>query len=370
LAVTTVGFYWNGELQSEPLSAVAMDRWRGRCFDAGGKYCVFELSSEALARGFLERYPVELGVFTNLSHDHLDAHQSPEHYLASKAQLFINLPATGSAVLNAADPNSALLREVLPDGVRVLEYGVPSRGGVADTAALRAERVVVSRMGTRLTLAPHRILGEVTELEVPAIGEIFAENALAALGGALAMGISPEQAARALASAPVPPGRFEIVSHSPFVVLDYAHTPDALERTLATARVLAREQRGRVLVVFGAGGERDRAKRLGMGHAARDADWVCLTNDNPRSEEPSAIVQAIAAGLVGHPALHVTLDRRAAIELALCQCAEGDVLVIAGKGHEIEQHVAGRVEKLSDRDVVADLLAGRGSPNVSTSTAR
>jgi UDP-N-acetylmuramoyl-L-alanyl-D-glutamate--2,6-diaminopimelate ligase len=185
-------------------------------------------------------------------------------------------------------------------------------------------------------------------LKVQAIGEVFAENALAALAAAVASGVPASAAASAITRADPPPGRFEVVRREPHVVVDYAHTPDALARTLGAARRLCS---GRLSLVFGAGGERDRDKRPLMGQAARAADRVWLTSDNPRSEDPRAIADAIAEGLADHPDVLVELDRERAIVAAVRGAAAGDVVVLAGKGHETQQQARGADRHLSDAEV-------------------
>jgi UDP-N-acetylmuramoyl-L-alanyl-D-glutamate--2,6-diaminopimelate ligase len=194
---------------------------------------------------------------------------------------------------------------------------------------------------------------------VRALGEVYAENALAAFLGATAAGVTEDAAARALAEGPPPPGRFEIVHRRPYVVVDYAHSPDALARTVATARALCDGEGGTLTVVFGAGGKRDRAKRAPMGEAARPADRVVLTSDNPRDEDPAAIADAIAAGLVGHAGVSRELDRACAIRGALEHVSARDVVVVCGKGHETEQIVGAERRAFSDAAVAREVLSSR-----------
>jgi UDP-N-acetylmuramoyl-L-alanyl-D-glutamate--2,6-diaminopimelate ligase len=233
---------------------------------------------------------------------------------------------------------------------------------------LRATDVAVSLAGTTITLAETPFVaaaGLPRVLTLRAIGEIYAENALAALAGAIALGIDGAAAAAAIAAAAPPPGRFEVV-HSArasssgaavTVVVDYAHTPDALARTIATARALAAARpHGPVTVVFGAGGNRDAAKRPALGAAARGADRIVLTNDNPRDEDPQAIVDAIAAG-VGR-AVTVCLDRSEAIFQAIQDCSRdgGGIVILAGKGHETTQTIGGAIVAQSDRELALAAL--------------
>ncbi len=310
--------------------------------DQGGRFAAIELTSEALARGFARAWPCTVGVFTNLTHDHLDSHGSPEHYLASKAQLFVSLPRGGAAVLNAADEASELIASVVPDGVRIVRFAVPSRGEAKGAVELRATSVETSWEGTRVSLEASGELAHAPgELRVRAIGDVYAENALAALAAAMVSGVPAQQAVAALADAPVPAGRFEPIFRpgAPRVVIDYAHTPDALERTLSTARGLCE---GSLVVVFGAGGDRDRDKRAPMGAAASLADRIVLTSDNPRGEDPALIADAIAAGVADRSRVTIELDRRAAIRRAILDASPRDVVLVAGKGHEKQQLVAGR----------------------------
>lgn len=330
--------------------------------DRGGRFAAIELTSEALARGFARAWPCTVGVFTNLTQDHLDSHGSPEHYLASKAQLFVSLPPGGTAVLNGADEASELIASVVPEGVRIVRFAVPSRGETKGAVELRATSVEASWEGTRIVLeASGELAHAPRELHVRAIGDVYAENALAALAAALVSGVPAEQAAAALREAPVAPGRFEPITRpgAPRVVIDYAHTPDALERTLATARGLCE---GKLAVVFGAGGDRDRDKRGPMGAAASMADRIVLTSDNPRGEDPARIADAIAAGVPDQSRVTIELDRRAAIRSAILDAGPRDVVLVAGKGHEKEQLVAGRSVAFDDaaeaRTALAEYPAG------------
>ncbi|MCA9618615.1 MAG: UDP-N-acetylmuramoyl-L-alanyl-D-glutamate--2,6-diaminopimelate ligase, partial [Myxococcales bacterium] len=295
----------------------------------------------------------EIGVFTNLSHDHLDAHGSPEHYLASKAQLFMALPRGGTAILNARDETAPLLADVIPAGVRVWTYGVPSRGEAALAVDLDATEVTTSWTGTTMRLAQSNVIPfGPSALWVPAIGEIFAENALAAYLAAVAAGVSPFAAAGALVEAVAPPGRFEVVARQPYGVVDFAHTPDAIERTLRTARALCR---GRLVIVFGAGGKRDVHKRAAMGRAASVCDAVVLTSDNPRDEDPAAIAEAIRAGIEPGPEVTLELDRRRAIRDTYRGLGPEDVLVVAGRGHETHQQIGEERVPLSDVEVLREV---------------
>jgi UDP-N-acetylmuramoyl-L-alanyl-D-glutamate--2,6-diaminopimelate ligase len=210
--------------------------------------------------------------------------------------------------------------------------------------------VVVSLDGTRAVVQFGAALGGgMVELATRAVGHVFMENATAALVAAMALGAPALDAAAAIAAVEPPAGRFELVLRLPQVVVDYAHTPDALKRTIATARQLTQ---GKVIVVFGAGGNRDRAKRPTMGAACAEADRVILTSDNPRDESPASIAAAIRQAVPGHVALSCELDRERAIRQALREAVAEDIVIIAGKGHETTQTVGTSERHFSDKDEV------------------
>jgi UDP-N-acetylmuramoyl-L-alanyl-D-glutamate--2,6-diaminopimelate ligase len=329
--------------------------------EAGRRGCeraAVELTSQVLARGHAQRWRFDVGVFTNLSEDHLSTHGSWEHYLASKAQLFVHLGPGRTAVLNACDPVSELLDQVIPADVERLWYGAPSRGPFLRTPALAAESVEFSVRGTFVRLAPSaeaRALGG--SLQVSMAGEVFAENALAAAAAALAAGIPGADVRAGIAGLEPLPGRFEVVAEQPLVIVDYAHAPDALLRVCRAARDLAGE--ARLIVVFGAGGGTYPGKRAPMGAAVSGlADLAIITDDNPRDEEPENIAEGLLAGARGGRAeLRRHADRRAAIAEALEAAGPEDVVVIAGKGHERGQTRDGERIAFSDQEVVLELLS-------------
>lgn len=344
--VTTLGCFLDERQLEVPAHYEGFLATVRQCHEMQGRYAALELTSEALALGFAQAWPCSVGVFTNLTLDHSDTHGSAEHYLASKAQLFMALPPGGTAVLNGCDESAQLLSEVVPASVELLRYGMASRGEAWAPLDLAATAATPSFAGTRATLLPSARFAELpAELELRAIGEIFVENALAALGAALSLGVPAAAACHALASLPPVPGRFQVVRRRPDVVIDYAHTPDALERTLVTARRLCT---GSLTVVFGAGGDRDRAKRPLLGQAAMVADQIVLTSDNPRSESPQAIMDELASGITQGARVSRQVERARAIEEAIAGAAEGDLIVIAGKGHERSQEIAGRTLPFSD----------------------
>ena len=345
--VTTIGaFVDDVQLETEP-SGAAFVRTLLEARDRGVKTLAIETSSQSLENGFTKTWPAKVGVFTNLSRDHLDYHGTPEKYLVAKAQLFIDLPAGGTAVLNASDPASALLDEVIDSSVRRVGYAarpIPEECASLPIA-LEAKEVTIDVDGTHALLAPSPIADALGgRLDLRLVGHVHMENALAAALAGHALGYAPEVIKRALTDFEGVPGRFQVVHRRPTVVVDYAHTPDALARTLATARALLNG--GRVIVVFGCGGDRDPGKRPQMGFVAVDgADVVYVTNDNPRSEDPRVIADAILSGMTqarGDGATrntHLILDRAEAIRTAVASADPADIVVVAGKGHEKTQTI-------------------------------
>jgi UDP-N-acetylmuramoyl-L-alanyl-D-glutamate--2,6-diaminopimelate ligase len=307
--------------------------------DAGTVAVAMEVSSHALAQSRVEATSFTLAVFTNLSRDHLDFHASMEEYFSVKARLF-DPELTAGAVVNVDDPHGRLLLETAQVPTRAFS----PRSEVTDVD-IGLQRCTGTWRGRRLVVP----LGGATNLA----------NGLAAATAALSLGVDEGDVVEGLAAAPPVPGRYEHVeAGQPFdVVVDYAHTPDALEQLL----VAARGRGGRVLVVFGCGGERDRDKRGLMGRvAATLADMVIVTSDNPRAEDPADIAAEVAGGAEGPGAVEVELDRRAAIHLALSRARPGDVVLVAGKGHEATQMIGRRVRPFSDRSVVVEELTALG----------
>ena len=328
---------------------------------AGVGGVAMEVSSHALEQRRVDGTAFDVAIFTNLTQDHLDFHGTMARYAEAKGRLFFELLPDGgkpgaAAVLNADDPVGAewarrLARE---RRLRVLTCGL----GLGH--AVRARAFESSMAGIRLDAETP---AGVVELRSPLIGEHNVMNLLGAAAAGIALGLGPAAIARALGTVTAVPGRFERVDAGQdfLVVVDYAHTPDALRRVLETARPLTR---GRLGVVFGAGGDRDRAKRPIMGRIAAElADRVWLTSDNPRSEDPRAIIEEISAGVVPAPSGGYTeySDRRAAIRDALGWAGAGDTLVIAGKGHETYQIIGEQALPFDDRLVVREILSELGA---------
>ncbi len=315
---------------------------------------VMEVSSHALEQGRVWGIPYDVAIFTNLTQDHLDYHGTMEAYFAAKRKLFDGSQAAAPrvAVLNAEDDTQAALAETAQAGrSEIVSYGI-------DRGDLRAREITMRPNGMRFKLVSQQ--GEVP-MDVALTGRVNVLNLLAASAAAIARGLSLEQIAEAAPKLHAVPGRFEAVdAGQPFtVVVDYAHTDDALRNVLGLARDLVAPQQGRVLTVFGCGGDRDRTKRPRMGRAAAEAsEIVIVTSDNPRSEDPRAIIDEILPGTAGSPAtVEVEPDRAKAIALAMTKARPGDIVVIAGKGHEKTQTVGRRVLPFDDVAVAREALA-------------
>jgi UDP-N-acetylmuramoyl-L-alanyl-D-glutamate--2,6-diaminopimelate ligase len=315
---------------------------------AGGvDHAALEASSHGLDQFRLDGLTLAAAAFTNLSRDHLDYHGTMERYLAAKARLFeALLPAGAAAVLNAdAEPFATLAAACRARGIRVLSYG---RSGID----LRLEALRPAAGGQHLTVT---LLGERHDVDFPVAGAFQAHNLLAALGLVIATGAPVGRAAAAVAGLAGVPGRIELAARAAngaAIYVDYAHTPDALATVLGALRP---HTTGCLSVVFGCGGDRDRGKRPDMGEvAARLADRVIVTDDNPRGEPPATIRAAILASCPGATEIG---DRRAAIRAAIAALAPDDLLVIAGKGHESGQTIAGVTHPFDDREVARTIVA-------------
>jgi len=313
-----------GELRPTGLNtpeAIDLQRLFREMLDAGDRSAVIEATSIAQARGRLDGTRFAVLVFTNLTQDHLDFHETMDAYYEAKRALFAQ---AGAAVVNVADEWGRRLAHELPEAVT---YD-------ADTDVLGG-------------------------IDVRLRGNFNRENAIAGVLAARALGVDDDAIRRGIQSVRGVPGRFESIDEGqPFeVIVDYSHTPDSLENALRAARELAA---GRVVVVFGAGGDRDRQKRPLMGRVASElADRAILTSDNPRSEDPEEIAAAVARGAIGE--LELELDRRAAIEAALADARPGDVVLIAGRGAEPTQELASGKVPFDDREVARDALRRVGA---------
>ncbi len=328
--------------------------------DAGTERCVMEVSSHALEQGRVKGCRFRTAVFTNLTQDHLDYHGSMEAYEKAKGLFFSRLgnvyyddPKQRTyAVLNADDPVAAAYARLT--AAETVTYAIDGE------AQLRASQLTISAGGTSFQLDS---FWGTRRVNLKLVGKFNVYNALAALGAAICEGIEVQEAVRSLERIPGVPGRVEPVNAGqPYaVIVDYAHTPDGLENVLRTVKELTN---GRVICVFGCGGDRDRAKRPIMGRiAAAYADAVIVTSDNPRTEDPYQILQHIEAGLIAASVppdkYELVPDRRAAIEKAVEMASQGDVVLIAGKGHETYQLIGGVTYDFDDRLVAKEAIRSR-----------
>ncbi|SDU28856.1 UDP-N-acetylmuramoylalanyl-D-glutamate--2,6-diaminopimelate ligase [Verrucomicrobium sp. GAS474] len=320
---------------------------------AGCRSAAMEVSSHALDQGRIEGINFDAAIFTNLTPDHLDYHQTMEAYFTAKRRLFERLtPGRGAAVINLDDPYGRRLFSTIGASEAIIGYSASGNG----TANLRAENVRAGVASTGFDL----VYGEKRQaVTMPLIGKFNVANVLGALGAAFALGFPFERSAEALLGIPPVPGRMERFGGEslPAVVVDYAHTEDAMRKALRTLRELGPR---RLSVVIGCGGNRDKTKRPKMAAAAVEmADRVYFTADNPRNESVAAIFNDMKAGVPeGKPALWID-DRREAIARAIAEAEPGDLVCVAGKGHEAMQEVNGVYTPFDDRALVASLLEER-----------
>ena len=365
--MSTVGTGFINALQPSALTtadAVATHRRLAALLADGADAVCVEASSHGLAQGRVNGVAFDVALFTNLSRDHLDYHRSMERYGRAKGKLF-RFDGLHSAVVNVDDPFG---RQLLTEhrAAHVLGYGL----GANAAADLRPRNLRLDENGIAFEVEYRGPTSCVrASVRSPLIGELNVPNLLAVIATLVACGYDLGEIAAAVSRCRPPPGRMELLSPGgpgppspsrPAVVVDYAHTPDALERALVSLSELCR---GKLWVVFGCGGDRDRGKRPLMGAVAeRFADRVIVTDDNPRTENPATIVAQIVKGMEAGATAKVTVrhDRRRAIETAIAGAAAGDIVLVAGKGHETTQTIGGRVRELNDRDIVA-AVPERGS---------
>ena len=318
----------------------------------GGTHAVMEVSSHALALGRVYGLNFHTAIFTNLTRDHLDFHQTMEDYFAAKQLLFTGAgaPPPAWAVLNRDD--EWCRKVTVGPGTEALWYGL------GQGATVRARHISSNLQGLRFEVQSRK---ERFTVESPLLGKINVYNILAACGAGLSYGFAPEVIAAGIAQCRAVPGRFERIDEGqPFgVVVDYAHTDDALRNTIAVARGLAPK---RIITLFGCGGDRDRAKRPLMGQAAAEnSDFVVLTSDNPRSEDPLAIMNDALVGVRRTDVpLVIEPDRATAIARAIKEARPGDIVILAGKGHETYQVLKDRTIHFDDREVARGVLQGFG----------
>jgi len=323
--------------------------------DVNCRAAVMETSSHALEQDRVRHVEFDAAIFTNLTQDHLDYHQTMEAYFAAKQRLFEQLAAQphkrGTAVINIDDRYGRRLLDICGQRVKTLTFGQSSN------AMFRAADLRTDLQGTQFSLHAG---GRSFLVRLPLYGPFNVYNALAALAAMQALGHDVRKSVDALKDAPQVPGRLEMVPGTKVfrVFVDYAHTPDALENVLRTLRTL---EPARLITVFGCGGDRDRAKRGPMGRAAEESsDWCIVTSDNPRREDPEAICSEITSALRGKNHETIT-DRRAAIRRAVAMAGPGDIVLIAGKGHEDYQEFADRKIPFDDVAEASAAIRGRAA---------
>ncbi len=330
--------------------ALEIEEFMSLCCREKAKYLVMEVSSHALDLHRVDEIQFDTAVYTNLTQDHLDYHKDMEHYLESKLKLFRRLDSQHSnSIINVDDPYAECFLEAAKG--QHLTYGVDK------WADVQAIDLTFDLKGSSFKL---KYQGESLSINMHLIGRFSVYNALAAIACGLAEGVEMKVIKKAIEKVKGVPGRFEKVpsKHDFTVIVDYAHTPDGLENILKTSRQIVEN---RLITVFGCGGDRDRSKRPLMGEiAARYSDFCVVTSDNPRSEEAEAIIADIVPGLdrVKNSRYAIIVDRRMAIRHAINCGKKGDIIIIAGKGHENYQLVKDKVLEFDDRKVAAEFLKG------------
>jgi len=352
------------EVERTTPEAIELQATFRRMLKAGDRACAMEVSSHAMTLRRADAIHFEAVLFTNLTQDHLDFHADMEDYFLAKRRLFE--AGAGTAIVNVDDPYGRRLAgefECVTFSAEGADADYSARDVSFDAGGARFT-IALGSMGRKVASeATIRPIGGEVEVRTGLPGHFNVANALGALAAAVALGVEPEDAAAGLARAGRVPGRFEPVDAGQgfSVLVDYAHTPDSLENVLRAARRLTA---GRLIAVFGAGGDRDRGKRPQMGRAGAElSDLAVVTSDNPRSEQPQAIVAEVLAGTGEGAEVAVEVDRRAAIALALGRAEPGDTVVIAGKGHEQGQEFeGGRKIPFDDREVAREELLRLGRP--------
>jgi UDP-N-acetylmuramoyl-L-alanyl-D-glutamate--2,6-diaminopimelate ligase len=340
---------------------VSLQREVRRLLDAGAQALAMEVSSIGLDQGRVTGMKFDVALYTNLTRDHLDYHGTMERYEAAKALLF-DWPTLSHAVINVDDAAAVrLIPRLLERGVRTIGFSATGAAGDRRLAhMLTAENILPTADGLGFLA---KLDGRGVAVDVPVVGHYNISNLLGVVGVALACGVNFAAAVAALPHLAPPLGRMQRVVRpdAPLAVVDYAHTPDALAQALLALRPLAESRRGKIWVVFGAGGDRDPGKRAPMGAAAASgADVVVVTSDNPRTEDPSAIVAQVALGARDARELVCLLDRTEAIAHAVQKAAPEDIVLVAGKGHEDYQVVGTNRQPYSDLAQVRAALSERG----------
>lgn len=332
-------------------------RWFRRMVEYGCRHAAIELSSHALSQDRIAGTPLAVGIVTNVTQDHFDYHSDFATYLAAKSKIIDYVADDGIVAINLDDPGSCRIADMANGaGRRVVTFSIDHQADV------RAEILEENTAGSRFRLnTDNPGTPSTIEVSIDLPGRHNVSNSLAAAVAALQLGATLDDIKRGLEELPRVPGRLEPINcGQPFsTFVDYAHTDDALRRVIDSLKSLTS---GRVLCVFGAGGDRDRSKRPLLGEAASHADFAIVTSDNPRTEEPLGIMEEVTAGFpLGFANFHLEQDRRRAIEFALGEAQPGDCVLIAGKGHEADQIIGSDRVPFDDREIARNLLTRRQS---------
>lgn len=353
----TLGFVTPGEARYGALTtpdSITLHKVLNEAAERNITHLAMEASSHGLDLGRLEKVKIQVAAFTNLSRDHLDYHPDMQNYLAAKLRLFNDImPEGGTAVLNADVPEYEQLKKVCERKKhRTLSYG---KNG-------QELQLIDYRLQDGGQIIRIKVMGKDHEVSLPVAGEFQIWNSLCALGMVIGSGDDPAKSIESLEKVTTVPGRLQLIGTSPdggFVFVDYAHKPGALENVLTAMKKQAAASAGRLHVVFGCGGNRDKGKRPQMGAIAqRIADIVIVTDDNPRKEIPAEIRKDILAGCAPGPNLREIGDRAEAIRTAISELTKGDILVIAGKGHETGQIVGDKILPFDDADIARQAING------------
>ena len=348
-----VGTLGQGDVQAlQPLAnttpdALCLQHLLYDYWQSGVQHVCMEVSSHALCQGRVDSIDFTQAIFTNLTHEHLDYHQTMQAYALAKSHLFA-MPTLQWAIINKDDPYCGVMAEKVGKHCQIVTYGLQ------EGADVRAVLWQTGMKGSQLDIVSPWGMHSV---HVSLLGAFNIYNSLAVFASLLAQGIPAADVVRVMGLLQASPGRMEVVAEEPCVIVDYAHTPDALENALST---LSQLKQGRLWVVFGCGGDRDRGKRPIMGRlACQYADRVILTSDNPRGEDPSAILLDISKGLTTTANVWTIVSREEAICYALSEASPEDIVLVAGKGHEAYQQIGNERFVFSDQAVIRKFLKGR-----------
>lgn len=365
--IGTLGAGRPGNLQATGFTtpdAVQLQRIYQQLLAQGVKAIALEVSSHGLEQGRVNGTAFTTAIFTNLSRDHLDYHGTMHAYQLAKSRLFM-WRGLRHAVINIDDPVGESILQTIGSEVDIFAYGIGDRVQKSPYNCLSANDITPTAQGTSFAVTAriaNKLYSSVVDSAV--IGRFNISNLLAVLGGLLAQGVPWTEAVSALAILRPVPGRMQQLGgrRAPLVVVDYAHTPDALQHTLATLRTITQARTGRLWCIFGCGGDRDPGKRVQMGQVSeQSADHIVLTNDNPRTEHADLIIEMIKSGMHAPQKAHVVTDRAAAILYSVRHAQPQDVILVAGKGHETWQEINGKKIPFSDAEHVHLALAAIGA---------